>query len=246
MPAHPYTGGPDGRHPRHDAGPRTPEPDRRCHAAPERHPPGLRLTTRAARRFSSAAGASDPTCCRPAPRGRPAGCMPRTNGGHGMSTTPPKSPRWCRRATWPSPSTSRRRGSTACWSASRASMLHAVDGVSFEIEKGKTLALVGESGCGKSTVARLLVGLYAAHARRLDSLTARTRTPSSRRRRAQAAQPHPDDLPGPLRQPEPALDRGRHRGRAADRARPDHRQGSAQGQGGRAAASPWACRRWTW
>jgi peptide/nickel transport system ATP-binding protein len=40
-------------------------------------------------------------------------------------------------------------------------LLHAVDGVSFEIEKGKTLALVGESGCGKSTVARLLVGLYA-------------------------------------------------------------------------------------
>ena len=38
--------------------------------------------------------------------------------------------------------------------------LAAVDGVSFEIEKGKTLALVGESGCGKSTVARLLVGLY--------------------------------------------------------------------------------------
>jgi peptide/nickel transport system ATP-binding protein len=38
--------------------------------------------------------------------------------------------------------------------------LKAVDGVSFEIEKGKTMALVGESGCGKSTVARLLVGLY--------------------------------------------------------------------------------------
>jgi peptide/nickel transport system ATP-binding protein len=38
--------------------------------------------------------------------------------------------------------------------------VHAVDGVSFSIEKGKTLALVGESGCGKSTVARLLVGLY--------------------------------------------------------------------------------------
>ena len=40
-------------------------------------------------------------------------------------------------------------------------LLHAVDGVSFEIERGQTLALVGESGCGKSTVARLLVGLYA-------------------------------------------------------------------------------------
>ena len=38
--------------------------------------------------------------------------------------------------------------------------VHAVDGVSFSITKGRTLALVGESGCGKSTVARLLVGLY--------------------------------------------------------------------------------------
>jgi peptide/nickel transport system ATP-binding protein len=38
--------------------------------------------------------------------------------------------------------------------------VHAVDGVGFVIEKGRTLALVGESGCGKSTVARLLVGLY--------------------------------------------------------------------------------------
>jgi peptide/nickel transport system ATP-binding protein len=38
--------------------------------------------------------------------------------------------------------------------------VHAVDGVGFSIERGKTLALVGESGCGKSTVARLLVGLY--------------------------------------------------------------------------------------
>jgi peptide/nickel transport system ATP-binding protein len=39
--------------------------------------------------------------------------------------------------------------------------VHAVDGVSFSIGRGRTLALVGESGCGKSTVARLLVGLYA-------------------------------------------------------------------------------------
>ena len=41
------------------------------------------------------------------------------------------------------------------------SLLRAVDGVSFEIPQGQTLALVGESGCGKSTVARMLVGLYA-------------------------------------------------------------------------------------
>lgn len=38
--------------------------------------------------------------------------------------------------------------------------LKAVDGVSFSIRRGETLALVGESGCGKSTVARLIVGLY--------------------------------------------------------------------------------------
>ncbi|HEV7268038.1 MAG TPA: oligopeptide/dipeptide ABC transporter ATP-binding protein [Falsiroseomonas sp.] len=39
-------------------------------------------------------------------------------------------------------------------------MLRAVDGISFAIPKGTTLSLVGESGCGKSTVARLVVGLY--------------------------------------------------------------------------------------
>jgi peptide/nickel transport system ATP-binding protein len=38
--------------------------------------------------------------------------------------------------------------------------LKAVDDVSFEIPKGRTFALVGESGCGKSTVARLAVKLY--------------------------------------------------------------------------------------
>jgi peptide/nickel transport system ATP-binding protein len=39
--------------------------------------------------------------------------------------------------------------------------LRAVDDVSFAIPRGTTLSLVGESGCGKSTVARLAVGLYA-------------------------------------------------------------------------------------
>jgi peptide/nickel transport system ATP-binding protein len=39
-------------------------------------------------------------------------------------------------------------------------LLTAVDGVSFRIPAGKTFSLVGESGCGKSTVARLVVGLY--------------------------------------------------------------------------------------
>src|SRR5438445_7428023 len=37
--------------------------------------------------------------------------------------------------------------------------IKAVDGVSFTVEAGKTLALVGESGCGKSTVSRLVLRL---------------------------------------------------------------------------------------
>jgi oligopeptide/dipeptide ABC transporter ATP-binding protein len=41
----------------------------------------------------------------------------------------------------------------------RRSVVHAVDEVSFEVPRGTTLALVGESGCGKSTVARCIVGL---------------------------------------------------------------------------------------
>jgi peptide/nickel transport system ATP-binding protein len=39
-------------------------------------------------------------------------------------------------------------------------LLKAVSDVSFEINAGETFALVGESGCGKSTIARMLVGLY--------------------------------------------------------------------------------------
>jgi peptide/nickel transport system ATP-binding protein len=39
-------------------------------------------------------------------------------------------------------------------------ILKAVDGIDFAIRKGETLSLVGESGCGTSTVARLIVGLY--------------------------------------------------------------------------------------
>ena len=38
-------------------------------------------------------------------------------------------------------------------------LLHAVDDVSFRIEPGKTLGLVGESGCGKSTAGRTILRL---------------------------------------------------------------------------------------
>ena len=39
--------------------------------------------------------------------------------------------------------------------------VRAVDGVSFSISKGETLGLVGESGCGKSTVGRAILRLLA-------------------------------------------------------------------------------------
>jgi len=39
-------------------------------------------------------------------------------------------------------------------------VVKAVDGVSFTLMKGEALGLIGESGCGKSTVSRLIMGLY--------------------------------------------------------------------------------------
>src|SRR6478672_9813716 len=39
-------------------------------------------------------------------------------------------------------------------------VLRAVDGVTFDIREGETLGLVGESGCGKSTVGRCILRLY--------------------------------------------------------------------------------------
>ena len=39
-------------------------------------------------------------------------------------------------------------------------LVRAVDGVSFALEKGKTLGIVGESGCGKSVTAQAVLGLH--------------------------------------------------------------------------------------
>lgn len=44
----------------------------------------------------------------------------------------------------------------------KGAILKAVDDVSFSIKKGETLGLVGESGCGKTTCGRTVLGLYSA------------------------------------------------------------------------------------
>ena len=49
---------------------------------------------------------------------------------------------------------------TRYFPAGRGKRVHAVDHVSFRLEGGKTLGLVGESGCGKSTTARTIIRIY--------------------------------------------------------------------------------------
>jgi peptide/nickel transport system ATP-binding protein len=77
------------------------------------------------------------------------------------------------------------RGGPLGWSRS---WVYAVDGVSLHVDRGETLALVGESGCGKSTVGRAILGLCDITAgqvvldgQRIDDLSANARRPSRRR-----------------------------------------------------------------
>ncbi len=80
------------------------------------------------------------------------------------------------------------RGGLATLGRARRGSVYAVDGVSFHIDKAETLALVGESGCGKSTVGRAILRLFDVTAgqvildgRRIDDLSPGALRPLRRR-----------------------------------------------------------------
>jgi peptide/nickel transport system ATP-binding protein len=69
----------------------------------------------------------------------------------------------------------------------RGGIVHAVDGVSFSIARGETLSLVGESGCGKSTVGRAILRLFkptsgqiVVDGKRIDDLSTSALRPTRR------------------------------------------------------------------
>ncbi len=99
--------------------------------------------------------------------------------------------------------------------------LHAVNGVSIKVEKGSVLGLVGESGCGKSTMAKMLLGLQEPTSGKVlfdgEPLTAMDRLARARRVQPIFQDPYsslnPAEVDRRHRDPAAARPQGRRRGR---------------------------------
>ena len=104
--------------------------------------------------------------------------------------------------------------------------VYAVDGVDFDVKAGEIFSLVGESGCGKTTLGRTILRLTEPTAGKVDLRRPRHHD-DDRRRAPTAAAPDADHLPGPVRLAEPADADQRHHRRGP--ARPGHQgpEGSA-------------------
>ncbi len=108
-------------------------------------------------------------------------------------------------------------------------VVRAVDGISFAIEPGQTLGVVGESGCGKTTTAKLVLGLEEPTGGQIrfegqDLARSTGGTPA-------LPQVGPGRVPGPVRLAQPAHARRRDHRRAA------HHQRDADGRRGAQARS---------
>jgi peptide/nickel transport system ATP-binding protein len=94
-------------------------------------------------------------------------------------------------------------GRLAAWLGLAAPPVRAVDGVSFDVGRGRVLALVGESGCGKTTLGRVIVRLLRPTSGRVRCFARETGAEITRetdfRRVAQIVFQHPDSSLNPMK-----------------------------------------------
>lgn len=113
--------------------------------------------------------------------------------------------------------------------------LKAVDDISFSIAEGETLGLVGESGCGKSTVGKCLVRLYEPTDGQIVFQGTDITHLSTRQIRPPAPK-HPNDFPRPVFQLRPPHEREGTNQRGYEDSAPVQDEGGARGSGDKAAA----------